>query len=191
MRLKKLHLNFFIMLLLSAPFSALVTAGSIDTQLPIHIEADRAEIDEARGVMTYTGNVQLRQGGIEVSADKMVVYSKAGELQRIIAQGTPVRYLQKARPDPQQGATQKEVRGVSQRLEYNANNKQVLLLGKAEFWQAGNRFSGNRIQYDLDGERVVANAGDDVNATGKRPRVTVILQPKNKKAPAQESNVQP
>jgi len=185
MRLKKMHLNLFLLLLINGLFASSVMAGSTDTQLPIHIEADRAEIDEARGVMTYTGSVQLRQGGIEVSADTLVVYSEEGDLQRITAQGKPVRYLQKAQLDPQLGAIKKEVRGVSQRLEYSTDNKQVVLLGKAEFWQAGNRFSGNRIQYNPEAERVVANAGGDVNAEGKRPRVTVILQPKNKKAKAQ------
>lgn len=179
-----------LVLLLIGIGSASALASDDDTQQPIHIEADRAEIDEGHGVMTYTGHVKLRQGGIEVSADTVVVYAnKAGEVQRITAQGQPVHYLQKAQtaqpPQAGQGAEQKEVRGVSQRMEYSADSKQVLLLGKAEFWQGGNRFSGNRIQYDPNTERVLANAGDDDSVTGEKPRVSVTLQPKNKKANAQ------
>lgn len=175
--------------LLTTLFSPLVMASSDDTQQPIRIEADRADIDEPRGVMTYSGHVVLTQGSIQVHADTVVVYSSEGELQRITAQGQPVRYWQKAggglAQDGTVQSTNKEVRGVSQRLEYSTDNKQVLLLGKAEFWQGQNRFSGNRIQYDPEAERVIANAGGAVDADGKAPRVSVTLQPRKKEAKPQ------
>ena len=179
------------MLLLTWLLSSVALASTDDTQQPIHIEADRAEIDEAQGVMTYSGHVVLSQGGIEMRADTVVVYTQEGELQRITAQGQPVRYRQQRINEP-------EVHGVSQRMEYTAENKQVLLLGEAEFWQGGNRFSGNRIQYDPEAERVVANAGTDADtgtaadAGHPPPRVTVTLQPKkSQKAPAQQVAPQP
>ena len=178
-----MNLKQFLVVFVTGAFSVLALASSDDMQQPIHIEADRADIDEAKGVMTYTGNVQLRQGGIEMTADTVVVYSKDGELQRIAAQGTPVHYLQK----PLQDAQQKEVRGVSQRMEYSASSKLVLLLGKAELWQDGNRFSGNRIQYDPQTERVVANAGSGADAG---QRVSVTIQPKKKKAASQTGDAQ-
>jgi len=171
-----MHLKL-LLLLMSCVFSALVMASSDDTQQPVHIEADRAEIDEALGVMTYTGHVVVRQGGVEMRADTVVVYSKEGELQRITAQGQPVHYSQKR-------VGEKIVKGVSQRMEYSAGSKQVLLLGKAEFWQGRNRFSGNRIQYDPEAERVIANAGSDIGTGGERQRVSVTLQPRPKKTDA-------
>jgi lipopolysaccharide export system protein LptA len=167
-----MHLKKLLLLpacLLSLMFSPLLLAATDDTQQPIHIESDRAEIDEANGIMTYTGHVLLRQGGIEVRADIVVIYAENNDLKRITAEGNPVRYRQ-------QRADEKEVKGVSQRMNYDTTSKQVLLLGKAEFWQGGNRFSGNRIQYDPDAERVVASAGDTAN--GKPPRVSVTLQPR-------------
>ncbi len=168
MRLKLLFL------LMICVFSALALASNDDSQQLVHIEADRAEIDEAQGIMTYTGRVIVRQGGIEMRADKVVVYSNEGELQRITAKGQPAHYLQER-------ADGKIVKGSSQRMEYNAHSKQVLLMGKAQFWQGGNRFSGNRIQYDPDAERVIANAGGAISKTGEQQRVTVTLQPRSKK----------
>lgn len=160
-----------VWLLLLVAFSPLVLAGSDDTQQPIHIEADRAKFDEQNGVMTYNGNVLLRQGSIEVRADEVVVYARDGELQRVTAQGNPVHYQQ-------QRVDEEIVKGVSQRMEYEADTKQVLLLGQAEFWQGGNRFSGNRIQYDPEAESVVASAGTAENK--EKRRVTVTLQPRKK-----------
>jgi len=168
-----MRLKLFL-LMIGCVFSAPVLASSDDSQQPVHIEADRAEIDETLGVMTYTGHVVVRQGGIEMRADTVVVYSKEGELQRITAQGQPARYQQK-RVDG------KMVRGTSQRMEYSAKSNQVVLLGDAQFWQGGNRFGGHRIQYDPDAERVVANAGSNTNKAGEQQRVTVTLQPRPKK----------
>ena len=191
-------LSLLPLLLTASLLSPMALASSDDTQQPIHIEADQAEINERQGVMTYTGHVLLRQGGIELRADTVVVFAIDGELQRITAQGQPVHYLQKP---SQQDNDAKEVKGVSQRMEYNAKDKRLLLLGNAEFWQGGNRFSGNRIQYDPETERVIANAGDtdsgktpdnDSSAQDpsiKPPRVSVTLQPK-KSAPAQKDDTQ-
>lgn len=165
-----------LLLLILGP---LAYANTEDTQQPIHIEADRAEINEAQGVMTYTGHVVLRQGGIELRADTVVVYAREDVLQRITAEGAPVHYRQER-------ADQKEIRGASQRMEYDAETKRLLLLGEAEFWQGGNRFSGNRIQYDQVSERVIASAGEaGVGPDEAAPRVTVTLQPREK-TPAQQ-----
>ena len=164
-----------------ALISSVALASTDDTQQPIHIEADQAEINEREGIMTYTGHVLLKQGGIELRADTVVVYSKDGELQRITAQGNPVHYLQrKLQKQTMKNNAVKEIKGISQRMEYRAKDKRLLLMGNAEFWQGGNRFSGNRIQYDPETERVIASAGDSPTGTanGKPPRVSVTLQPK-------------
>ena len=189
-----LSLSVLLMILLVS--SSMTLASSDDTQQPIHIEADQAEINERQSVMTYTGHVLLRQGGIELRADTVVVYSNDGELQRITAQGQPVHYLQKQLKNQPQRDAENEVKGVSQRMEYRAKDKRLLLLGNAEFWQGGNRFSGNRIQYDPETERVIANAGDtdsgkipNNDASSKPPRVSVTLQPKKSTA-AQKDNTQ-
>jgi len=172
------HFSTAGLLIFLSIFSSAILASTDDTQQPIHIEADRAEIDEPRGVMTYTGHVVLSQGFIEVRADTLVVYSKNGELDRISAQGQPVHYRQ-------QRINEETIRGISQRMEYSADDKQVLLLGQAEFWQGANRFSGNRIQYDPGAERVIASAGEGtLNNNEKAPRVSVTFQPKPAKKPA-------
>jgi lipopolysaccharide export system protein LptA len=180
-QLRRISAAITLLLLLVSLFSSMALASTDDTQQPIHIEADQAEISEQQGVMTYTGHVLLRQGDIELRADTVVVYTKEGELQRITAQGQPVHYRQ-------QRENEAEIKGVSQRMEYRAKDKRLLLLGQAEFWQGENRFSGNRIQYDPETERVIANAGEadstDTEADGspstKPQRVTVTLQPKKK-----------
>lgn len=161
-----------------------------DTQQAIHIEADQAELLEQQGIMTYTGHVLLKQGGIEVKANTVVVYTKDGDLQRVTAEGQPVSYFQKGSSEEQQANNgTKDIKGKSQRMEYNTKDKRVLLLGNAEFWQGDNHFSGHRIEYDPNTQRVIANAntaGTTSDQNTQQPtsqqRVTVTLQPKKKSA---------
>jgi lipopolysaccharide export system protein LptA len=156
--------------------SAGVSASTEDTRQPINIEADRAEISELKGTSTYSGHVVLNQGGIEVKADTVTVYANEGQLQRITAEGQPVQYRQQ-RPG------EEDIHGVSQRMEYTADGRQLLLLDDAELWQGGNRFSGNRIHYDPKSERVIATSKDGGQGA---QRVTVTLQPKTVPKPAPE-----
>jgi lipopolysaccharide export system protein LptA len=154
-------------------WSPLIAANTEDTQQPIMIEADQAVLDEKKQTSIYSGHVILNQGGIEVKADTITVYTKEGQLQRVIAEGDPVSYRQQ-----QQG--QEDIRGVSQRMEYDTESKQLLMLGSAELWQGGNRFSGERIQYDTEQEKVIATGGSGSTETGAQ-RVEITLQPKSLK----------
>ena len=157
-----------------------VTANSKDTQLPITIEADQAVLDEKKQTSIYTGHVILKQGGIEVNANTITVYTEQGQLQRVIAEGDPVNYRQK-----QQG--QEDIRAVSKRMEYDTESKRLLLLGSAELWQGGNRFSGNRIQYDVEQEKVIATGEPGSPETGAQ-RVEITLQPSSSQTQSSQAN---
>jgi lipopolysaccharide export system protein LptA len=163
-------------------WAPLVIADSKDTQQPISIEADQAVLDKNKQTSIYTGHVVLKQGGIEVKANTVTVYTKQGQLQRVIVEGDPVHYRQQ-----QQG--HEDIRGVSQRMEYDTGSKQLLMLGNAELWQGGNRFSGDRIQYDTEQEKVIATGESSNTETGAQ-RVEITLQPKSSQTSSSEQKSQ-
>ena len=151
--------------------SSLVLASEEDTKQPITIEADQAVLDEEKQISQYTGHVLLKQGGIEVKANSITVYAKDGKLQRVLAEGDPVHFKQQRNNE--------NIRGESLRMEYEANNKRVLLLKNAELWQGKNHFSGERIEYDPSMEKVIATGDADT----AEQRVHITIQPKsNEKA---------
>lgn len=145
--------------------------NTADRDQPITIEADRAEINEREQISIYTGNVELTQGGLKLWADIVTVYTVENELDRLQAEGNPVRYRQER-------VDEEPIRGHSLRLDYDANSEQVLLTKNAEFWQGENHFSGERILYDMKLENVLAN-GSDGKTDKKDKRVHVIIQPKS------------
>jgi len=160
-----------------------VIANSRDTQQPITIEADQAVIDEKTQTSLYTGHVILKQGGIEVKANTLTVYTKKGQLQRVIVEGDPVNYKQQ-----QQG--HEDIRGMSQRMEYDTESNRLQMLGNAELWQGGNRFSGDLIQYDTEHEKVIAT-GEPGDTETTTQRVEIILQPKSAQPKSPEPKSQP
>jgi lipopolysaccharide export system protein LptA len=146
-----------------------VVASPQDTREPITIEADKAKVDEKQGISTYTGNVLLRQGGIQIKAETLTVHSLEGELEKVVATGAPVTYFQKG------DAEASDISGEARRMEYFANENRLVLLESAKLSQGPNQFKGNRITYDTLREVVSAT----VSETGK-DRVQVTIQPKKK-----------
>jgi lipopolysaccharide export system protein LptA len=162
--------------LLSLPARAQTATPGAEREQPITIEADRAEINDRDQTSVYSGNVVLTQGGLKIWAGLMTVYLKDKQLQKVVAEGKPVRY-EHARPG------QEAIRGQSQRLDYSADTDQVLLTQEAQLSQGDNRFSGDRILYDLNTQNVVAD-GSRPAATQAPQRVHITIQPKSKAAPA-------
>lgn len=151
-------------LLLLVPSLALALAS--DREQPIRIEADRVMIDEKQRISTYEGNVELVQGTLRVTATRVEVY-RGEELERVIATGAPVTFKQQ----PDSG---KEIRGQSQRVDYQASKSTIELSGEAHLWQGDDEFSGPRILYDA--ERSVVRAEGE----GGSGRVSATIHPRNK-----------
>ena len=123
-------------------------------------------------ISIYLGNVILQQGGIKVKADKINVYSKEGQLQKITSEGKPVEFFQHRE-------NLENIHGSSLYLEYDADTKKYTLLNNAELWQGKNRFSGERIQFDAEKEKVIATGSAD-DADKSTQRVQITIQPKSK-----------
>lgn len=142
-------------------------ALSTDSEQPIHIEADQAELDNRKQVAIYHGNVHLTQGTLRIDADTLTIYyTPEKELEKAIAEGQPAWYRQ--RPDN----SNEDVRARALRMEYHADTNTVYLFQKAHVWQGANEFTGDRIEYDIKHD-IVRGEGSEAG-TG---RVHVIIRP--------------
>jgi lipopolysaccharide export system protein LptA len=151
------------------PFPA---AGlSSDRDQPMYIEADRADINDKKGISIYTGNVKVTQGTFELLADKLTVYIEKDQLQKAIAIGQPAHYRQ--RPD----GKDEDIEAQALRMEYYASPERIILLERAQASQAGDVFRSEKIVYDIDKDVVNAGTGSG------NDRVHITLQPR-KKEPA-------
>ncbi|MDT8388048.1 MAG: lipopolysaccharide transport periplasmic protein LptA [Thiogranum sp.] len=154
----------WILLLLLVPLQG--WALSTDREQPMHIEADRVELDDATGISTYHGNVKVTQGTMKLTGDLMTIYSADNEIRKVIVDGEPATYRQ--RPDNKD----EDVHARAQRMEYYTEPERIVMLREAQVTQEGNVLRSERIEYDVPRDKV--NAGTDQ----PDERVHITIQPK-------------
>ena len=135
-----------------------------DAGQPMHIRAQAAEFDHSNGRAVYLGEVEVRQGTLQVTGERMIVHYLDARLVRVTASGEPARYQQASTRD---GGL---VRASASLITYHPGTTRIELEGEARLAQANNDVAGEIIHYDIASETV------DAAATGQDP-VRVILRP--------------
>jgi lipopolysaccharide export system protein LptA len=168
----KLVLAFFSLL----PVYAMALPS--DREQPISIEADHAQLDDKSGITQYKGNAILTQGTLKITGDVITFYyDQNKQITKAIAQGNFSTYQQVQKPG------EEPVRARALQMEYHAGSQKIYLIGKGHVWQAGDEFSGNRIEYDIEKNIVNANSAPVKvgNETQKSERIHIIIQPPSAK----------
>jgi len=135
-----------------------------DSEQPIHIRADNAEIDNKSKRVIYRGSVQVDQGTLRVTADEMTVEYQDQKVVRIVAIGEPARYKQ------QLDAEDEMVNADASTITYYTQDERVDLQGDASLEQEGNTITGDFIRYDIVDGKI------DATAEGNN-RIEMELQP--------------
>jgi len=135
-----------------------------DSEQPIHIRADNAEIDNKSKKVIYRGSVQVDQGTLRVTANEMTVEYQDQKVIRIVATGNPARYKQ------QLEAEDDMVNADASTIIYYTQDERVDLKGTASLEQQGNTVTGDFIRYDIVAGKI------DATAEGEN-RVRMELQP--------------
>ncbi len=153
-----------ILFLLNWPVHALQS----DRDAPALLLADRVDIDEGKRVSIYQGHVHFTRGSLELWADKVVVRRDDSGISDLDAYGAPARL--KVRLD----ADKEDARLHARQIRYFPGSGRIELTGDAYMWRSGDEFSGYRLDYDEQSDRVTAQG--DQSGQG---RVKVVIQPKS------------
>jgi lipopolysaccharide export system protein LptA len=157
--------------------SALAGAATLpmaSSDQPIHVVADRLEVDNKNQVADFIGKVKAVQGDVKITCDKLSVFydqkgqktkektaasegmlDGGGKVRKVVAQGH-VKVVQKDRI------------AVGRKATYWAGGRKMLLEGKATVWRGKNQISGEKITVFLDQDRAVVHG-----KPGKRVSVTI------------------
>ena len=151
-------------------------ALSSDPEQDVEIEADRGTLDGRSNTSTYTGNVQLIQGSIQINAELLTVKSENGRVQVMLISGTaqrPARFRQ-------QTDNGELAEGKAEHIEYRANLGQLVLLGNAELNQGSNHIRSQRIDYNTQTNSLIAGgsaSGGSNGSPSSAERVKMIIKP--------------
>ena len=146
-----------------------------DSEQPIHIKADSAEMDQGQGTAHYFGEVRLDRGTLRVDADRMTIkLNDNDQLTQLTAHGGPdgkqAHFQQKVEID------KPDVVAYADTIIYFADKDKIELRGNAQLTQDGNELRGELILYDVTLGKVDASA---------RPggKIDIIFQPSAIKLP--------
>ncbi|HNE26669.1 MAG TPA: lipopolysaccharide transport periplasmic protein LptA [Pseudomonadales bacterium] len=141
-----------------------------DRSKPIEIQANSAERDAKTGITTYTGNVDVQQGSIHISASVVVLNSSNNKLTKIHATGSPATYHQ------QLTGPKDVVDAQALHIYFDVAKDLITLQDNASLKQASGSIKGDRIEYDTKAERVKAQATRS-GSNDNSQRITVIIPP--------------
>ncbi len=195
-----LFLALFSMLL-ALPAAAANAPDKSDE--PIHVVADRLEVDNKAQVANFIGAVKAVQGDVTITSDLLEVYYER-ESDEPGKPTTTVKGKTQAPPPSQESEglmdgggqvrkviaighvklTQKDRLAVGQKATYWAGGRKILMEGQATVWRGPNQVSGEQITVFLDDDRAVVHG-----TPGKRVAVTIV--PEKKKGPGEAPDKKP
>lgn len=131
---------------------------------PLEISADRAELARD-GSMRYVGNVELSNEQLRVQGGTLTLRREgdAGVVIRVVGEPASLRHTPPADSDAPR------VDAEALRIDFYRDTDRVELDGNVRLRRGGERLTGERLEYDLAEQRIVARGGD----TGGRVRITI------------------
>ncbi|MCC8378407.1 lipopolysaccharide transporter [Xenorhabdus stockiae] len=136
-----------------------------DTQKPITIDSARQSLDLTGNIATFTDNVIVKQGSIDIHADKVVVTRPDGDSKKTVieAYGNPATFYQ-LQDDG------KPIKGHASKMRYEMNNELITLTGNAYLEQLDSNIKGDKITYLVPTQQMEA-------FSDKGKHVTTVLLP--------------
>lgn len=154
-------------------------AEKADRAKPIHLEADRVTVDDAKQLATFTGNVVLTQGTMVMRGERMEVRQDKSGFRQGTMWGSPAYFRQKRE------GFEDFIEGWAERVEYDGRAEKVQMFNRAKLKRGEDEVRGNYISYDANTEFFQVDGGSKSAANKGDGRVRVILQPKPRsEAPA-------
>ena len=155
-----------LLALLMAGVASTAGARSNDRSQPMDAEANQntCTLGDA-GQCVMTGNVQINQGSLDISAAKATVFRAGGDISRALLSGSPVVLKQQMDDGTPMTAHASNV-------DYNLSTDVVIFTGDVIIQQPRGTMSGQRVVYNLKTGSV--DSGGEGNG-----RVKMRIMPRN------------
>lgn len=139
---------------------------SNDFRLPVTLESKNQSLDGKKRTSIFIDNVVIRQGSLEILADRVEADATAGKGKEIItAIGKPASYQQRLEDGSIVVASANEIK-------YNVEFQTISLKGSAIIKQNDVKVNGDSIAFDMAKEQIIAST--DANSSES---VTTVLSP--------------
>ena len=147
-----------IILLIAIFFTTSTFALPEDANLPIEVEADSVIVDETSGFNEFSGNAEVRQGSLLMTANLIQVQTNSDGVETMKATGTldnPAKYIQS------QENQARFIEATAALITYDVNEGMIFLVGNAYLIQGFDSFSGDSLTYDINNDKVIVKGSED------------------------------
>ncbi len=156
-----------------------VHALQSDSDQPVYIASNTASYDDKKGISIYTGDVVTDQGSLHIESDKLVVYLKNGDIEKMIFTGKPAKFRQLP------GVGKEEIHGEGLTGEYYPVKNKLILIEEAVVIQGNNRSASRLIIYDSKNSLIKAG-----EKSSDSKRVHSVFKPKENKQKQEQKQEQ-
>jgi lipopolysaccharide export system protein LptA len=171
--MKSVEINRGIFLISLILVCSSAHAERADRSKPVHLEADKVSMDDAKQISTFEGKVLLTQGTMSILGDKLIVVQNKNGFSHGTATGKLASFRQKRE------GFDEYVEGYGERIEYDTQNETVDFYGQASMTRRQDEVRGDHITYNAKTEIFqVRSAPSKSSENSNQGRVRVILQPK-------------
>lgn len=162
----------FVIFVFSVPAIALKS----DMQQPMTINSIKQSIYLKNNITTFTDNVIIKQGSIDIRANTVVVTRLSSDFDTIIIEafGTPVTFYQLQ-------DNGKPIKGHAIKARYEVDKELLTLMGNVYLEQLGCNITGDKIIYTVSTQTMAA-------FSDKGKYVTTVLMPSQLQEKAQKKN---
>lgn len=148
-------MNKYLLLPLTLCLGLLGSTGWAQTAEPdTVILSDTLEYDDTNRLSTFTGNVILTRGNLNLRADRIVVNEAADGSQHAVATVSRSPNVLARQESPEKFEI---IKGEGNRAEYNSANEQLTLIGNAVI----TRYVCGKAIDSISGDRVIYNKNTD------------------------------
>ncbi len=150
----KIKRTVLFLLLLPSLTCPTLQSREEDRDLPIHITADTAELNDKTGISIYRGKVEMIQGTTILRGDVITIYSPDKKVNKVVSIGNLATY-QETTDDG------KVVYAEAEEMVYNRLESKIELFRSAKLTEEDNIFTSEHIVYFIDEELLDAGTSKD------------------------------
>lgn len=158
-------------------------ADTADRDKPISITSTSFKASQVDQVAIYSGNVDVHQGTLHMSGNRLEITENAKGYRKLILTGKKATFRQ--RRDPRIKGVEEWLEAEAQRIIYEESNGIITLLQNAKIARTENgvtkdQTEGNRIVYDTYRSRTIIQG----TTSG---RATTVIAPRSKEMQSSEA----
>lgn len=148
--------KYIILIFLCLSYGSHALEGDIDQ--PIEVEAESVMVDESTGFNEFIGGAEVRQGSLLITAELIQVQTNDDGVENMLAKGTestPAKYTQnRANQD-------RFIEATATLITYDVTKGLIYLKGDANLLQGFDSYSGDKLKYDINNDKVILEGSED------------------------------